>query len=215
MGKKLYIMLIFIGIVFTVASQEEPSGFLFREFKDAKIYIASSYTEAKVNYNVMDKQLYYLDTKDRTVKIVDNMMRIQIVKFDNRNFIPVPSGGLQEVLPTTPPIYIEYFPKVKRKGQQVGYGGTSELTSSTSPNYLFGRNGYILPDKQELEVTRVTNCYWIEKNGKKKKFANFKQLVKIYPGNKTVLDEYIKTNNVDFNNAEEIVNLCLYAENLN
>ena len=215
MRHKICLLLIFnIGIVLTTSSQEEPSGFLFSEFQDAQIYIAGVYSDEKVNYNVLDKQLYYVDKRDGLVRIVDNMSLIKIIKMDNRNFIPVSSGGLHEALPTTPSIFIEYLPKVKRKGQPVGYGGTSELTSTNAAPYL-GREGYILPEKQDIEATSLYNCYWIEKNGKKKKFANFKQFLKIYPENKTILDEYIKMNNIDFNDKEEIVKLCLYAENLN
>jgi len=215
MRQKLCLSLIFtIGIVLTAFSQQEPSGFLFTEYQDAQVYVAGTFSNEKVNYNVMDKQLYYIDQRDGLVRIVDNMSRIRIIKMDNRNFIPVPSGGLQEALPTTPPIFVEYLPKVKRKGQQVGYGGTSELTSTNASHYL-GREGYILPEKQDIVATSLYNCYWIEKNGKKKKFANFKQFVKIYPENKAILDEYIKMNNVEFNNSEEIVKLCLYAESLN
>ena len=216
MRQKLCFLLIFnIGIVLTATPQEESSGFLFSEFKEAQVYIAGTYSNEKVNYNVLDKQLYYVDQRDGLVRIVDDMSRIKIIRVDNRNFIPVSSGGIQEALPTTPSIFVEYLPRVKRKAQQVAYGGTSEITSTTPSTYMLARDGFILPEKSDLEATSVYNCYWIEKNGKKKKFANFKQLMKIYPANKTILDEYIEKNNVDFNNKEEIVKLCLYAESLN
>ena len=216
MGHKFCLFLIIIfGIVMSATSQEETSGFLFREFQDAQVYVAGAYSDEKVNYNVMDKQLYYVDKRDGLVRIIDDLSRVRIIKINNRNFIPVSSGGLQEVFPTNPPIYVEYFPRVKRKSQSVGYGGTSELTSKSNNSLLFGRDGFAFPEKSDMEATSVYNCYWIEKNGKKKKFTNIKQFLKIYPENKTILDEYIKMKKIDFNDKEEIVKLCLYAENLN
>ena len=215
MGRQLFFYFIFnIGFALTAMSQSDGSGFIFDEFKDATIYLSGgSYTTEKVNYNIMSKQLYFLDQSDGYAKIISDMERIRIVKVDNRNFIPV-REGLHEVLPTTPPIYVEYIPKVQKKGQQVGYGGTSQLTSTSSSTYLDNLS-FILPEKQTLEANSFYNCYWIELDGKKKKFANFKQFLKIYPKNKGELDEHIKANNIDFNDVQEIADLCLYAESLN
>ena len=215
MRRQLFLFFIFnIGFALTAMSQQDGSGFIFDEFKDATIYLSggSSATE-KVNYNTMSKELYFLDQSDGYAKIVSDMERIRIVRVDNRNFIPV-REGMHEVLPTTPPIYVEYLPKVQKKGQQVGYGGTSQLTSTNTSTY-FDNQAFILPEKSDMEAKSFYNCYWIEQHGKKKKFANFKQFLKIYPKKKDELDEHIKTNNIDFNDARGIADLCLYAESLN
>jgi len=215
MKRKLFILLI-INVVFilTAMSQQENSGFLFRDFQDATVYFSGgAYSNEKVNYNVTEKELYYIDKVDGLVKIVANIETIRIVKLDDRSFIQA-NKGLQEIIPTTPFIYVEYFPKVQTKASNVGYGMTSSVSSTSALNYL-GQRGYYLSESQKQETTGFNCRYSIEKNEQNKKFATFKQLLKIYPKHKDVLNGYIKENNVNFNDIEAIVNLCLYAESLN
>jgi hypothetical protein len=214
MGKQLYLLIIFI-VVFSLPtmSQKKHSDFLFEKYQEATIYfIGGSLSNEKVNYNVKDRELYYLDREDGSEKIVINTEKIRALKIDNRNFIMV-KRRLQEVLPTTPPIYVEYLAKVKPEALNAGYGTTSE-TASISP-YSLNNSGELSQDGRKMETIGLNNEYWIEKNGKKEKFTSFKQLLKIYSKHKKVLDDHIKTNKINFNDIEGIVNLCLYAESLN
>ena len=214
MTLRLSIFLI-INIVFVLPamSQRDNSEFLFKDFQNASIYYSTgSYSNEKINYNVKDNDLYYVDKNDGLEKIVINVESILIIKIDNRNFILV-KGHLQEVLQTTPPIYIEYSAKMHTKAQNSGYGTTSQ-TAAITP-YAVGPQGIWVPEGKRLEIKGFENNYWIERKGVKKKFVNFNQLLKLYPDNKNVLKEYIKKNQTDFNNVEDIVNFCLYAESLN
>ena len=214
MRRKIYLLLVFnIGFVLTVMSQQKGSDFLFKEYQEAELYFPNgSFSSEKINYNVIERELYYIDRNDGDEKIVLNAENIRVIKIDKRNFILV-KRRLREVLPTTPSIYIEYLPKVQNKAQNAGYGSTSQTSSISS--YSMGQQGVLIPIGKESETTGFNNCYWIEKNGDKKKFINFKQFLKIYPKHNKVLYGHIKTSDIDFNNIEEIVNLCLYAESLN
>jgi len=213
MGRQLYLFLIFnIVFVLTAISQKENSDFLFDEYKEATIYFSSvSFTNEKVNYNTMDRELYYIDKSDGLIKIVMDMLSIRVIKIDNRTFLPSKSG-LQELLNATPPIYVEYLAKVQTKAQNAGYGSTSQVSAITT--YSAAQNGLFVPDGKKMEQIGFSNCYWIEQNGKKKRFANFKQLLKIYPKHKGILDGHIKENIIDFNDTQKIVELCIYAESL-
>ena len=214
MRRQLCVLLIFnIGFVLTVMSQQKGPEFLFRESQDAKVYfLDGSFSNEKINYNVRGNELYFIDKSDGFEKIVSSTEKIRVIKVDNRNFILV-KGHLQEVLPTTPPIYVEYLAKIQTKAQNAGYGSTSQTSSITS--YSIGQQGLLAPEAKEIEAMGFNYNFWIEKNGSKKQFSNFRQFLKIYSKHKNVLDEYIKSNNIEFNNIEGIVNLCLYAESLN
>ena len=215
MRRRLYMLLILNAVfILTAMSQQGNAEFLFEDYREATVYLAdNSFAYEKVNYNVKDRELYYIDKSDGMARVISNIDRIRIIKTDDRNFIQV-GGSLQEVLPTTPPIYIEYLPKVQAKASSVGYGMTSSITSTSANTYL-GWRGYALSESQKQETMGFSNRYWIEKNGNKKRFTNFKQFLKIYSKHKNVLHEHIKANNIDFNDIEGMVNLCLYAESLN
>jgi len=215
MRQLLYILFIILNtlLVPTVMAQDESDAFLFNEFKEASIYFSyNSISVEKVNYNVREKVLYFFDREDSVIKVASNTEQIKLIKVDNRNFILV-KGALQEVLPTTPPIYVEYVIKVQTKAKDVGYGTKSQTASATSYT-IVGQGGYLMPDFQKMEIKGFYNHYWIERNGDKKKFTSFKQLLKLYPKHKKILEGSIKDSNIDFNDVEAIVNLCLYAESL-
>ena len=69
-------------------------------------------------------------------------------------------------------------------------------------------------ESEKLLLGNHYNIYWIEKDGKKKEFANFKKLLKIYSARKEELERYIKENNVKFDDAQQVLKLCVYAESL-
>ena len=45
-------------------------------------------------------------------------------------------------------------------------------------------------------------------------FKNFNQFLKLYPKQKEELKRFIKENNVDFNNVQQISILCMHAESI-
>ena len=194
-------------------SQKIQSDFLFEEYQEATIsYIGGYSSNEKINYNVKDKDLYFIDDNDGYEKIVLNTERIRVIKIDNRAFVIV-NKNIQEVLPTNPSIYVEYLAKVKLKAHDAGYGTKSETSAISA--YTMGSQGQLIPEGNKVETTGLKYFYWIEKNGNKEKFTSFKQFLKLYSKHKKVLDKHIKTNKINFNDIEGVVNLCLYAESLN
>lgn len=208
-------LLVSIGFVpVMIAQDKDPAaGFLFEEYQDAIIHFKGGLRSAeKVNFNLIDNHLYFIDSNDGYEKIVTETGNIGIIKVGDRNFIKEKDGFL-EVMPVTPPIYVQYRVRGKRKAPETGYGGRSETAAVTS--YSEYRDGsYYRLKEAEIEVTSRSHCYWIERKGQKKKFADFKQFLKLYSTHKNVLEEYIRSNQIDFEDVQAIVNLCLYAESL-
>ena len=100
MKRQLCILLIFnIGFVLTAMSQTSNPNFLFKEYQEAKIFFTGGVvSNEKINYNVKDKDLYYIDRSDGDEKIVTNPENIRVIKIEDRTFRLV-KGSLQEVLP--------------------------------------------------------------------------------------------------------------------
>ena len=212
--KRFIIILFFYGTVFIrVDAVQKNAYYMFEEFQDAIVYFQGGIrSQAKVNYNLMDGIIYFIDQEDGLVKIVTNVDKITVIKIGERNFITV-KGGIQEVMPTTPPIYVQYRVKTKMKAQKGAYGTVTETSSITTYSGIQDGKSYGIQER-EFEATGRYNMYWIEKNGKKIQFLDLKQFLKIYPKHKDALDSYIKSNSIDFNETNTIVALCLYAENL-
>lgn len=68
--------------------------------------------------------------------------------------------------------------------------------------------------KHERQVAGISHDYFIEQNGKRKKFSHFKQLYRLYPVHRGALENHVAEHEVDFNDVSSIVALCHYAEGL-
>ena len=78
------------------------------------------------------------------------------------------------------------------------------------------RKGERLPgaDSDYLKKLATGIALTAEQKGKKKPFKNFNQFLKLYPKQKEELKRFIKENNVDFNNVQQISILCMHAESI-
>ena len=112
------------------------------------------------------------------------------------------------------PIYVQYKVHIRKQADKGGYGSTSE-TTAVSTFAGVNANGVRYDFSMEaLVVGKRYQHYWLEKNGKRKAFKNFKQFVKLYPAHKEVLEKFIKENQLDFDNVEDVKALCIHAESL-
>lgn len=197
-------------------SQENKSQFLFSEYKDATIlYKTGLQSIEKVNYNLIDEKLYFIDRSDKQIKIASYIDNIASIQIGDKSYV-IDENGLKEILLINPILlYIQYKAKTRSKPSQVAYGGTSSISSvSTYSEYQSGGQQTKLKN-QDLEVSNIYNCFWIEKNKKKYKFDNKDQFLRIYTKKKDLIRQYLQDNKVDFTKKNDIVRLVQFAEGLN
>lgn len=214
MKRILFTLLIWIGFFSLVLSQHNLSEYLFDDYKDATVHFKGNLkSNERVNYNLLNGKLYFIDKHDNKIKVVSDIEKIAFIKVRDRNFL-LDNDGLKEVVSTLPLVYVKYNAKSRRKPSKAAYGGTSQVSSSANYTELRDGGSHAFLKNDDVEIFLHYNEYWIEKDGKKKKFTQFKQFIKIYSGHKEQLEQYIKDNNINFEDAEAIVELCRYAENL-
>lgn len=213
--KNYRLLMLFVATTLCLMLQaQKKSEFMFEDYQDAVVHFKGLLrSNEKVNYHFASNTFYFVDKKDDRVKVLDNLDNIIIIKIGDREFIPEKDVML-EMLPTTPLIYVQYNAKTIQKAPKGAFSMTQEGASvSTYTEFRDGGTHNKLK-AHDQEVKEYYNYYWIEKNNKKKVFKDFKQFLKLYPKHKTVLQEYIKENNVDFLDVKAIVDMCLYAESL-
>ena len=104
---------------------------------------------------------------------------------------------------------------MRKEASKGAYGQPTETSSvKTYGGTYAGRGERYEFDPEKLILGRRYNIYWVEKKGKKKSFKNFKQFLKLYPKHKEELKLFIKENNIDFNNVQQISRLCIHADSL-
>lgn len=206
--------LTFVGHAQESGTKERISPFLLEDFEEAEVFFhdGTRYRET-INYNLLTNQFYFIDKTDRSVKVVSNPQDILMVKTKGRCFYQE-KGYAVEVLPTNPPLFVQYKAHIRKEGDKGAYGTTSE-TSSIRTYGGFGSNGNRFNlSTESLFVGKRYQHYWLEKNGKRKSFKNFKQFVKLYPEHKADLEQFIEDNQLDIDNVEHVKALCVHAESL-
>ena len=201
------------GIVSGGYSQTELSPFLFDTYQDAIVYMRNGMEiRGKMNYHLPSEKFYFIDEQyGNQAKILSNADEVNIIKFGARVFYPEQDGGV-EILSSEPSFYVQYKVTVRDKPKSVGYGGTSSLGNVKT--YSSNSTGFSPDAPVKLEVGSRYNVYWVEKKGKKKEVRNMKQFLKLNSTHKEELEKYIKENNVCFDDAQQMLKLCIYADSL-
>ena len=214
--KRFWLLICALCVVAGSYAQEEEkiSSYLFNEFQEVTVFFKNGgQSKEKMNYNFLSEKFYFIDPAGE-IKVLSNPQDVIVIRFGERVFYPEANGGV-EILPVTPVLYVQYKAHIRQEAAKGAYGMSSETTSIRTFGAADMGNGMRFDfDPQKLYVGRRYNIYWIEKNGKKKPFKNFKQFVKLYPKHKEALEEFIKENKLDFNNIDQIKMLLIHAEGL-
>lgn len=190
------------------------SPFLLEQFEEAEVYFhdGTRYLE-KINYNLITNQFYFIDKTSKAIQVVSNPQDIYMVKVKERCFYQE-KGYAVEILPTSPPLFVQYKAHIRKEADKGAYGTTSETTAvRTFGGFSFDGSRYDL-NPESLIVGKRYQHYWLEKKGKRKSFKNFKQFLKLYPEHKEALKQFIEENDLDIDNVENVKALCIHAESL-
>lgn len=201
-------------LVLTSFSQATYGQFLFNEFSDATIYYNNGlHTQEKINYNLVESSLYFIDKKDNEKKIASQTGNISSIKIADREYV-FHQNELKEYYGGTPDIWVKFKFKGRLKAPTVGYGGSGDIASvNTYTNFQEGGQ-YSSLKKNEFEMTSILHCYWIQKERKIYKIDSFKQLLKLYNPCSDILQHYINDKKTDFEDVAAVVALIRYAESL-
>ena len=196
---------IFIFIAFALCSlwqlraQADTASFLFDKYEDAQVLLrAGGELKSKMNYSIVVNKFYFIDPQDKQVKELANPGDILLIKIAGRTFYPESNGAGIEMLPTKP----------------VVYGTRSETTAVQSYGTITSNGQSYKLEGEKIIVSNRHHVYWVEKDDKMKQFRNFKQLAKIYSKHRAEVEKYIEDNKVNFEDVDQIVKLCAYADSL-
>ncbi|MEC3880669.1 hypothetical protein [Parapedobacter sp. 10938] len=213
--KPVYCLLLMVAPLAMPGYAQDPlSPFLFEDYNDAVVHFHGGQTSTeKVNYNLVESALYFIDQRDGQVKVVANYRGIDSLVIAGRTFLLDGENALEKVS-DDPTIYIRFNASSTQKPPPVAYGGTSKLASVDVYSTAFFQGLGSDRKTPEQEVSEIYHDYVIELGGKRKKFSNFKQFHRIYRDHKKALEKYVTEHELDFNDVKGIIALCRYAASL-
>lgn len=218
MRKLIYSLIIcLMAVTGKSSAQEGKSEYLFNDFQKSLIYYKDGRVfSVKVNYNLARNAFMFIDENDNNnIKLFAEPDMVRTLKIDNRIFQLDSKGLAQEHLNQEPYLAVTYRGKSRPEGKQVGYGGRSETASVDSYSSIqSGGHSYNL-ETEKIILADVEKRYTIKKNKKQKQFQSSKQFLKLYPKEqKETIKAYIKSNKINFDEPQQVLQLVKYAEAL-
>ncbi|MBC5632720.1 hypothetical protein [Parabacteroides hominis] len=218
MRKLIYSLIIcLMAVTGKSSAQEGKSEYLFNDFQKSLIYYKDGRVfSVKVNYNLARNAFMFIDENDNNnIKLFAEPDMVRTLKIDNRIFQLNSKGLAQEHLNQEPYLAVTYRGKSRPEGKQVGYGGRSETASVDSYSSIqSGGHSYNL-ETEKIILADVEKRYTIKKNKKQKQFQSSKQFLKLYPKEQEeTIKAYIKSNKINFDEPQQVLQLVKYAEAL-
>ena len=215
--KQIYLLISFLFsscICFAQSEENKISPYLFDKFMPADVFFkdGTRYKET-MNYNLLTNKFCFLEKTNNQIQEVTNPEDILSVKIDGRVFYQENNYAI-EVLPTNPPLFVQHKVHIRKEADKGGYGSTSETTSVRTFAGVNANGTRYDFSTEALIVGKRYQHYWIEKNGKRRTFKNFKQFIKLYPDHKVALEQFIEDNQLKIDNVEHVKALCVHAESL-
>lgn len=213
---RLIVILVLIIITGSskLVAQIDSTQFLLRNFENGQVFFKDGRVfDASLNYSLFVKKFLFLDQQDNSIKEFSEPEMVSTIKIGKRVFLPTKNGAT-EVLQSDPYISVQYRGTLKREGKEIGYGGRSETSAVDGlATYHSGNTGYKL-ETEKFILSRIDKIFRIEYNGKQYRFLNEKQFLKAFSNQKEVLTKYIKENEIDFNDIDDVLKLYNYAVKL-
>lgn len=211
-------LLIFIGLSFFISCKtvklntntDETSQFIFDSFSKGSVLMKNNTTQiAILNYNTVTETIVYEENGELFDLV--NTDLVDTVYLQNSKFIPVGKVFHEVVEAASLPIFIQHKRKLFAPGKNVGYGQTSELAASyslSSIEHAGGRNELTIPSNYRIAND---NVYWIRKDNKKVSFSNVKQLQRIFPNKGREIAVFMKTENLQLKEKDDLIKIINYC----
>ena len=199
-------------IHFTAYSQvkiEQITHYLLPEFTQGVVLMNSGKKhEALLNYNSLTEEMIF-DTKGKKLALTD-LDQVDTVYVAGKKFFLLNNKWVELVLDAKYDLYAENKCNLKDPGTPVAYGGTSQVSATSSySSYFSGGQVYELQLPQGFETLPFTT-YWLEKDGKRSAFFNLRQLAKLFPEKDDLMKQYVKKQDVTYDNQSSLVDLIKY-----
>jgi hypothetical protein len=184
----------------------------YPEFTDGNVFFKNgAHSGSQLNFNFLLGEMQYIQSKD-TLSIA-NEKDISLVTvagdtfyFDN-GYVELISGGQIKV-------GIKQFFELRETVKKDSYGsaGSGSATDSYSTLQTPGKN-YNLVINQD-RIFEKTSKYYLATPTSGFVFFNKKQVMQLFPQKKDVIQNYLKSNKVDFNSKNDLLRFADFLRTL-
>ncbi len=187
-------------------------------------YSDGSFEVYDMNYNIMLDEIHYLTRRGRTHSLQTNPPFDKVLINEKVLIYDEQLGFLEQLHSGKNSLYLKHEVNISTLPVRRGAYGTTDHTSSIDVTTLQqpGAQYHVSevrlnnPEAQELDITiRYNNYFVFEKNGELNRINNRRQLLRVFSDHRSDIRTFIRQNNVDFDNIDDMLNLAKYIETLN
>jgi len=199
----------------TVAQEKvvKNSHYLFSEFTQGSVLMKTGISnKALLNYNRGTEEMLFEKNGTKLAIAKSDLVNIDTVFIGDKKLVVIDMKFVELLDQSSWQLYIEHRCKVRETGREAGFGTTSETSAIKSHSSISAVGGlYELDLPTRIKIEPYTQ-YWLGINGKVKKFVNLKALRKMYKSKSDLFKDYVKENDVQYDNLESVIQLIEYLE---
>ena len=193
---------------------ENLPNLVLPKFKEGTVILktGASY-KAVMNYEMLDQQM--LVVNNGKYFLVRDKNLVDTVIIGDRKFVPVEVGYNEVLASGKVSLFMEHKCILESKGGLVPFDTRSASGGLAGKTISYGQGGVLeqrIPSNYDVvDISEV----WVRKDGVMNRFSNKKQFLNMFDEWKNELNLFIKQNNSDFQNLEDISKLVRYINELN
>jgi len=187
--------------------------FLYEHFKDGYVLMKNGAVEqAPLNYNSEDQSIYFI--KDGKYMVLSVLESVDTIYLQNKIFIPV-KESIYEIIsdPSSPTVvYVSYTNVIRPLVATADHNGAGKQTPSQVSNTVTDVYANGIGKNKSVEIQKH---YWIERKKKMYRADSEKQVIKMIPAKASVIEKYVKENNINFFSDADVLKLAAFCGTLN
>lgn len=210
---RLILLLLISALSSTLLAQDKKTPFLFDKFEKGTLFFKDGTRgESLFNYNTVDEKLVFI-SPDSAVMEIANPSKTTIAKIGERVFEHVRNGMYYERIEVAPNtlLYVRWHSTMLSEGKAGAYGTKSTASSVESKSSMYGTSGYAELSVNESFAVKSKNNYFMKVKNKFKNVTDVSSFVKLFKENKEDVEKYIKEENIDWGNLEDVKKTVAYC----
>lgn len=205
------------GISGHLSGQSNEDGsmpqYLFGEFSKGIVKMKNGQVQTiLMNYNIVTEKMVFI--RDEKYYDLANPELVDTVFLSGSRFIPA-AKVFYEVLVSDPiSLFIQHKGNLLPAGKPAGYGGTSQVSASTSLSSITLSSGQYNLKLPSDYIVSSTPLFWIRRDNEMYSFETEKQFLKLFPDKEGIIKAYMKENRLKFSRPENLATIVRYISTL-
>lgn len=198
------------------AKKFSPNGFYrFPSFSEGIAFFKhGGTTMAKFNYHILNQEMQFIGLNGDTLALAEPFS-IKYITVDTSLYYY--SDGYLEVIENNESLKLARKLRLDTKWEKIGaYGQPSPSGSIRTPNRIILGNtvGSNLTLNQDIVIQKDYTYFWLDKYGTVMKATKANLLKFLPPDAKSIIEDYLKMNPIDFRKESDLKKLFRYSLSL-